>query len=415
MTWFADFSFRAIARRGARRLLHSKQVERAKSWLRGSGPAERFGIEVSGDRSSADVVAYFGDSPGELYQLQQWIPALEALNETRPVVLVVRQRASFVKASSLTSLPCVLAISYPDLTDLYAENDYRAAIYVNNSMRNFQSMSDPSIVHIHVDHGESDKVSSISNQLKAYDKVFVAGLAAEERCERALWGFDRSKLEKIGRPPLDGEFESVLPEDGRLTVVYAPTWQGENEANNFTSIDVLGPRLISALIAAGHRVVYRPHPRTADLSESEYSAADRDIRFQIDDANFNGGKHFIATQCRILDLFEDADVLIADISSVSLDFLYLHVDKGLLITDRWNDHVQVQSRSPLGSALGALSVDTLDHLPTMVEDSLRDGQQFASRKRLKDYYFSVETASESTRAFVSAVGAASVERDVPED
>ena len=60
---------------------------------------------------------------------------------------------------------------------LYDIGDFKVGIYVNNSNRNFQSLNNPRMLHVHVNHGESDKLSSFSNQVKAYDRVFVAGLS----------------------------------------------------------------------------------------------------------------------------------------------------------------------------------------------------------------------------------------------
>ncbi|MCF2573877.1 CDP-glycerol glycerophosphotransferase family protein [Brevibacterium sp. UCMA 11754] len=403
MTGLPISNIKRIAQNGARRVSRSSLGEQVKSWLRGSGPADRFGIEVRGDRSTADVVAYFGDGPDQLYQLQQWIPALEVVNESRPVILIYRQRAAFKAAKTLTSIPSVLAISYPDLAELYADNNYRLAIYVNNGMRNFQSMADTSIVHVHVDHGESDKKSSISNQLKAYDKVFVAGSAAIVRCEQALWGLDTNKMVTVGRPPLDGNFESILPHDNRRTVVYAPTWQGENDSNNFTSVDTLGPQIVEALIDLDVRIVYRPHPRVAAAHDAAVVDADRAIRSMLHSADDRGGPHVVSTDGSIMDLFVDTDVLITDVSSVGPDFLFLHPEKGLILTDRHTAAASPGLQSPLATGLGALTEANLDRLPQMIEDSQSDDALLAARRRLKAHYFSANTAGESTRRFTAAI------------
>ena len=69
------------------------------------------------------------------------------------------------------------------LADLLALYDGWAtwSIYVNNGVTNFQSLSAWTMLHVHVNHGESDKVCMVTNQAKAYDRVFVAGEAAEQR------------------------------------------------------------------------------------------------------------------------------------------------------------------------------------------------------------------------------------------
>lgn len=401
---------KAQFRRVARAFLDSSAGSSLKSLVGDSGPARRKGTVLHGRSREGDVIAYFGDSPDKLYQLEQWLPAFEELNRHRPVVVVMRNASSFAASKELTYLPIVLAETQPDLIDLYSEVDYRLAIYVNNSMRNFQSMADASIIHVHVDHGESDKTSSISNQLKAYDKVFVAGPAAEERCLQALWGFDQNKLQSIGRPPLDGEFKPVLPSDDRLTVLYAPTWQGENEANNFTSLDLFGPDIVQQLLTAGARVIYRPHPRMAEMGESEVLRADEEIRKLLDGANADSGGHLISTEEAIFDLFEDIDVLITDVSSVGLDFLYLHTDRGLILTDRHNDSVRMKETSPIGAELGAISADSVHDLPRLLDELGSRESALAVRHRLKAHYFGGYAEGQSTAAFVKAVDEAINER-----
>lgn len=397
-------------RRAARVLLDSNTGTYLKSLVSDSGPARRKGIHLHGPSQSADVVAYFGDSPDKLYQLVQWLPVFERLNQNRPVAVVMRNADSFEAAKKLTNLPLVLAETQPDLIDLYADGVYKLAIYVNNSMRNFQSMAEPSIVHVHVDHGESDKTSSISNQLKAYDKVFVAGQAAKDRCVRALWGFDQHKLVSIGRPPLDGDFVSVLPSDDRLTVLYAPTWQGENEANNFTSLDILGPDIIQQLMEMGTRVIYRPHPRLAEMGVSEIQRSDEKIRRLLKTANLEGARHVISRDHAIFDLFEDVDVLVTDVSSVGLDFLYLHTDRGLILTDRHNDSARMRKSSPIGAELGAISADTVLDLPRLVEEVRSEESALEARQRLKAHYFGEYAEGQSTAEFIRAIGNAIDER-----
>lgn len=74
-------------------------------------------------------------------------------------------------------------------------------------------------------------------------------------------------------------------------------------------------------------------------------------------------------------------------------------------------NVTGQPKRPYTVAESLSAGISIDRLPTMVEESLHDGsQQIAARARLKDCYFCVGTANESTHAFVSAVEAAIGER-----
>src|SRR5699024_12119185 len=95
---------------------------------------------------------------------------------------------------------------------------------------------------------ESDKLSMVSNKAKAYDKVFVAGQAAVDRHRKALLDFDVSKLVRVGRPQLDVQRPSELSESTARTVMYAPTWEGENESNNYTSVDLFVPKIVEIKI-----------------------------------------------------------------------------------------------------------------------------------------------------------------------
>ena len=133
---------------------------------------------------------------------------------------------------------------------LYDRADFHAVVYVNNGWTNFQSLSFQQAVHIHVNHGESDKICMVSNQAKAYDKVFVAGEAAVRRHAAALAWFDPAHLVRVGRPQLDLPVAPAVPPFGGPTITYAPTWEGEDDANNYTSVDRFG--------AAHHRGRARP-------------------------------------------------------------------------------------------------------------------------------------------------------------
>ncbi len=99
-----------------------------------------------------------------------------------------------------TSLRVVLVPRYENLMALLDRADFRAVVYVNNGWTNFQALSFQRAVHVHVNHGESDKICMVSNQAKAYDKVFVAGQAAVDRHRAAIAWFDSSHLVRVGRP-----------------------------------------------------------------------------------------------------------------------------------------------------------------------------------------------------------------------
>ena len=119
----------------------------------------------------------------------------------------------------ITSLRVLLVPRYEILMALYDRADFHAVVYVNNGWTNFQSLSFQQAVHIHVNHGESDKICMVSNQAKAYDKVFVAGEAAVRRHAAALAWFDPE-------PPRQGRTPAARPARARRR---CPTIDGADD------------------------------------------------------------------------------------------------------------------------------------------------------------------------------------------
>jgi len=208
------------------------------------------------------VIAYFGDDPTRLYQLAQWLPVLEILDETHPVGILARDPETADLTAGLTRLPVFAAPDFDEMHELLPELDAKVAVYCNNSMRNFQSLIDSRMLHVHINHGESDKQSMVSNNAKAYDRVFVAGEAAALRIERGLLAFDTTRLVRIGRPQLDLQPEPLIEESSRTTVLYAPTWEGDAEYNDYSSVDLFGEQIVRSVLAQPEvRLVYKPHPK----------------------------------------------------------------------------------------------------------------------------------------------------------
>ena len=369
------------------------------------------------DRSEevpADIVAYFGDSPVRLYQLRQWLPVLERLNERHRVLVVLRHAASYHELEGVTSLRRVLVPEFAQLTELYTANDYRVALYVNNGARNFQSLSHQTMLHVHISHGESDKISMVSNQAKAYDYVFVAGEAAVRRHRAVLIGFDERKLVPIGRPQLDFVDRSPREPNGRRTVLYAPTWEGENASNNYTSVDLFGARIAAAALSLPTtRLVYKPHPRVPDSAAREIRAAHKSICRLIEDAARRepAAGHQVVLDDDILNLISGADAMITDVSSVGLDFLYLATDKPLFVTDRRNDRDRLMTDAPVSGAADVVDATTIGSLAPMLAARLEHDEHREARERLRRFYFGDVSLGDSTRLFIDAVSRLVSERD----
>jgi hypothetical protein len=350
------------------------------------------------------VAVYFADDPRKLYQLRQWLPVLERLDREHPVTIVMRNRKSYDALE--TPLRKVLAPAFPDLVQLYECSDLKVAVYVNNSVHNFHSLMQRHMLHVHVNHGESDKVCMVSNQVKAYDRVFIAGEAARRRHRVALMEFDESKLVPVGRPQLDLRPAPVLAPSTQRTVLYAPTWEGENASNNYTSVDVLGPAIVERILAVPDvRIVYKPHPRVAVSPIPSIAAAHREIVRMLSRA------HVVIEEGDILAVFPSCDLMITDVSSVGLDFLYLRPDQPMFVADRYDDRERLHTDAPISRCADVVDSATIGLLTATVAGRLDHDEYRDARAAVRSLYFGDLAPGESTTRFLAAIGDAVRTRD----
>jgi len=204
------------------------------------------------------VAAYFAGDLSSVYQLEQWLwpfEQLEArLKETgysdRPFGIIVRNAMVAKRLKGVTDFPVRFSRLTKGLDKFMQSPSLRAVFYVNQGTSNFQALRYPEPAHVHLSHGESEKISMISNQLKGYDYVFTAGQAARERIEQTLYGMRGDRLFDVGRPQLDRprstppeweDFKAKNP-DGKV-VFYAPTWEGDSPSMAYGTIAYNGEEI----------------------------------------------------------------------------------------------------------------------------------------------------------------------------
>ncbi|SDS78069.1 CDP-Glycerol:Poly(glycerophosphate) glycerophosphotransferase [Brevibacterium sandarakinum] len=406
-----------LIRTTALKAVRSSAWKKTSKWIRGTERWNQLEDEFDGSYVKADVVVYFGDRKSKFYQLKQWIPVLEELHRTHKVVLVLRKGSALLQARELTRLPMVLKRKFDPLHTFYHANDFKLALYVNNGMTNFQSLGFAPMVHVHVNHGESDKLSMVSNQAKSYDRVFVAGDAAINRYRRSLIDFDESALVKVGRPQLDIDRPTELEPSEVKTIMYAPTWEGENDANNYTSVDLFGPQIVAAALKVnGTRLIYKPHPRVEASNDPAMAEANARIIELIEDANETitdeSQQHQILMQGEILAMFDTVDLLITDISSVGLDFLYLQSEKPLALTDRRDDTAKLNDEAPISRATPIIDHSTIDGIDALLDEMLSNDTTADARRELRRHYFGEGEKGTSTVLFTEAIAGLIADRSV---
>ncbi|CUR58711.1 putative Transferase [metagenome] len=352
------------------------------------------------------VIAYFAGDPTRTYQLAQWLEVLEILYDVHPVALVLRDPASAAVIEPRTHLPVLTAHTFPELTELYADLDAKVVLYCNNSVLNFESLVDSRRLHVHINHGESDKQSMASNNAKAYDRVFVAGGAAVERYLAGLLDFDAHRLVRIGRPQLDLPRTPLLDPSPRRTVMYAPTWEGDAEYNDYTSVDTLGPTIVRAILEVPDvRLVYKPHPKVTTSLTPAIAAAHREIVGIVDAAarlDPSAG-HTRVLSGDILAVMPGCDAMVTDVSSVGLDWLYLHTDKPILLTDRHVDTDALLQEVPISRCADVIDETNVDTLTSLLADHLDQDEHHLARVAMRHHYFDDLHVGDSTTRFLSAV------------
>lgn len=356
--------------------------------------------------NDVSVIAYFASDPTRTYQLVQWLEVLEILDRVHPVAVVLRDPDSAAVVESRTTLRVLTAPTFPELTELYARLDAKVVLYCNNAVLNFESLVDARMLHVHVNHGESDKQSMASNNAKAYDRVFVAGSAAVERYVTGLLDLDASRLVRVGRPQLDLPRTPLLPASTRRTVLYAPTWEGDADYNDYTSVEVLGEAIVRAVLAVPDvRLVYKPHPKvTTSLTPAIAEAHLRILGLVAEaDERDPAAGHTQVLAGDVLAVMPVCDAIVTDVSSVGLDWLYLRTDRPIVLTDPHGDAEELLSRAPVSRCADVVDATTVTGLTSLLVSRLEHDEHHLARVAERHHYFDDLQVGESTGRFLGAV------------
>ncbi|MDN5762927.1 MAG: CDP-glycerol glycerophosphotransferase family protein [Microlunatus sp.] len=377
------------ALRGARRYPRAVR-ERVSNLLR----ARRFSAETArrGPVPDDAVALFLAVGPENAYQFEQWRRPLEALATRRAVLVIVDRPDTGRLVAASSTLPIAFARSSGELERLVQRHRIRAVLYANQVEQNFRMLRFAAPVHIQIGHGESDKGGSVSNQHKAYDCTFIGGEAGRQRLAEALFDFDADQRTRlVGRPQLDHDYPGApeWSDDGRLRVLYAPTWEGDRPSIRYGSVVSHGTAMIAALRADERvRIIYRPHPRIGQASAA-HAAADRTIRAALAG---DGDRHLLDRGTYGWQ-WEFADYCLTDVSAVAYD--WLATGKPLAVTEPAPE--AYRPPSPL--------LDALDLVPASRAGDIRVllPARSSALAALTRRYFGETADRSSTRRFEAAL------------
>ncbi len=228
------------------------------------------------------VVLYFSGSNESAYQGNMWLETMARV-EGRPLI-IMRERG-LVPQLAETSVPvlCVPAGTHLMNLDL---STVRVCLYPANVGKNIHILRVPTMKHVFIGHGDSDKLASVNPYSKAYDEVWTAGRAGRDRYALADVGVRDEDIVEVGRPQLEpikswtGAVKNPIP-----TVLYAPTWEGWDDNPGNTSLLLAGENIVRRLLTAADpvRIIYKPHPFTG-IRSRKAKAVDARIRAMLEKA-----------------------------------------------------------------------------------------------------------------------------------
>ncbi len=367
------------------------------------GEDARLGDVVLDER----VVVFFPEPPRNAYQLEQWLGPLTALHERHGVVVLTQDSRTTARLRQVTTLPVLCVAWTATMEGLIRRSRVAVALYVSHHPRNFAFLRWAELAHVHLGHGDSDKAVSASNQLKAYDRVFVAGQAGADRVLDTLMWFDADRLVHVGRPGLERVPPRQRPAGAPETVLYAPTWEGAQQSMSYSSVRSHGVALVRSLLAAGFRVVYRPHPRTG-ANRADVRAADAALRAVFAEDGVAATGSAVDPGRSVAEAFADADLLITDVSSLAVE--WLPTGRPVVVTTPAEPGAVV-APSPLLDALPRLTADAAPAAGELVRRCLADDPERERRAELVDHYLGVADPEAALQRFLDAVDAVVRERD----
>ncbi len=384
------------ARRVLRNIVRSRRSRRRIARERESFAAP--------DPATIRIAVYFADTRVNLYQIRQWYAPLARLAEVHPVAIITRSPGAALTVNEESGLPTMYLRTVVELEAFVESQDLRIVFYVNQNTKNFQMFRYGRMWHVFINHGESDKMYMTTNQFKAYDYAFVAGRAAIDRLTRKLWDYDVARTAiPIGRPQTDHlAGRPPYPSDGRISVLYAPTWEGDRPAAAYGSVASHGMALADAVLASPtHRLVYRPHPRSGVI-DAEYRAANERIVAAIAAANrADPGAHHVFDDGPTLGWqLGSADVAVADVSAMVYD--RLATGKPIIVTRPLSPDAELDLGGFLGEA-DLLPASSAGDILAVVDRSLRDPDARAVLDRWAEYHFGDTSPGSATRRFHAAV------------
>jgi hypothetical protein len=362
----------------------ARALTRAARAVRGEGRLHSALLELA-----PEFAVYFASTVGAAYQVGMWLPYFQRIG--RPFIVVTRSVAMMREVAAQTrdagvQVPIIYRPTLRSLEEVVVPS-MTAAFYVNNAVRNTHFVERRELVHVWLNHGDSEKPACYNPVHAIYDLLFAAGQAGIDRYARHGITIPSEKFRIVGRP----QVESIEPARGPVsaqdppTVLYAPTWQGPFADTRVYSLP-MGREIVEHLLARGARVIFRAHPFNyrfqicVDLINDigRLLAADRAA---------TGRQHLWGAaaeqEMTVEDCFNASDAMVSDVSAVVSD--YLRSDKPFAIVSVGRSPEALMEEAPAARAAYIIQQD-LSNLDAVCSDLLGEDPLASVRRETKIYY-----------------------------
>lgn len=315
--------------------------------------------------------------------LTMWHDEFDALDQ--PWIILFKEQKHLASFRTSAKTPGVFILQTKMFRSSLPESA-ELVFYANNGQQNRRMIAEnPGRKHIQLLHGDSDKPPSYSPLTKNYDYVFVAGQMAIDRYKRNGVTILKERFRIVGRPQVKAiEKRGSAPSEQTPCIVYMPTWRGFHEDTQFSSLDRAND--ILDMILSGQtpvRVLFKPHPMS--YKDPDWKRFEKKISATLSKKRKNGNRGTFSTDDTLpFDLYNQADVIVTDISSVLIDSLYS--EKPIIVIEPANfDHTQAENFPSLKASYVVRS--DLSNLTVMFDDATGPDTLLSARKDVKKYAF----------------------------
>ena len=327
----------------------------------------------------APQVLFYHSGPSDsLYQYRMWAPILDKLSLR---VLVVFRESGYLSEITPAAHSTVFIRRFDHLYQVIPES-VKVVLYAANGTSNINMLRwHLPAEHVFINHGESDKAVNTSYFLTVYSRLFVSGRQAIERFSRCAFTIPQERFVIVGRPQVDSIASGEVVADGRTTLLYAPTWEGWNPQENYSSLETIGLAMIDHLLQQRPdiRIVFKPHP-FCGKNRPATGAAVRRIGERLAQ---HPGHLVLDGGGDIMPHLASASLLVTDVSSVAADFLA--TGKPLIMTDPLSLGADAfRGKFPTAKAAYLLE-RSLGNLEKILNDALGGDSLLEERQRMFEY------------------------------